>query len=95
MNYQLSASAEEDIREIYRYSVSRFGERKAEAYLIGLEESQELIAGNVNISHCVDDIRAGYRRYLYRQHAIYLQEQGTNILVVRVLHQQMRVVLHL
>ena len=95
MEYQLSAKAEEDLRNIYRYTLSKFGSAKAEAYLIGLEESLELISRNINIAHHVDDIRSGYRRYLYQQHAVYFQQRSKSIFVVRVLHQQMQATLHL
>ena len=43
----------------------------------------------------VDDIRPNYRRYLYQEHAVYFLEKKSFIYMVRVLHQQMNVSLHL
>ena len=47
------------------------------------------------MAQMVNEISTGYRRYLFQQHAIYFVEKDFGIYVVRVLHQQMRVELHI
>ena len=95
MSYKLSNKAEQDLRNIYRYTVSNFGQLQAEAYLSGLEETLIQISSTPMLAQKVDDIRTGYRRYLYQEHAVYFIEKKSFIYVVRVLHQQMKVSLHL
>lgn len=95
MSYKLSNKAEQDIRSIYRYTVSNFGQLQAEAYLSGLEETLIQVSNTPKLAQKADDIRKGYRRYLYQEHAVYFIEKNSYIYIVRVLHQQMKVSLHL
>ncbi len=95
MTYRLSNKAEQDLRNIYRYTVSNFGQLQAEAYLSGLEETLVQVSDTLTLAQKVDDIRKGYRRYLYQEHAVYFIEKKSFIYVVRVLHQQMKASLHL
>jgi toxin ParE1/3/4 len=95
VNYRLSNKAEQDLRNIYRYTVSNFGQLQAEAYLSGLEETLVQVSDTPMLAQKVDDIRKGYRRYLYQEHAVCFIEKKPLIYVVRVLHKQMRASLHL
>lgn len=95
MSYKLSNKAEQDLRLIYRYTQLNFGTVQANTYLTGLDETLELIANSPAIAQKVDDIRSGYQRYLYQEHAIYFIKKSNHIYIVRVLHQQMKVQLHL
>lgn len=95
MSYKLSNKAEQDLRLIYRYTQLNFGTLKAVSYLTGIEEILELIADSPAIAQKVDDIRSGYQRYLFQEHAIYFTKKSHHIYIVRVLHQQMKAQLHL
>lgn len=67
----------------------------AAAYLTGIEETLALISTNPALSQQVGSIRMKYKRYHYREHAIYWLDQDGLVYVVRVLHQQMKASLHL
>jgi toxin ParE1/3/4 len=95
MNYRLSNRAEQDFRNIYRLTASNFGKLQAEAYLSGLEETLLQVSNTTTLAQKIDDIRKGYRRYLYQEHAVYFIEKKSFIYVVRVLHRQMKASLHL
>ncbi len=95
MDYRLSNKAEQYLRRIYQYSLQNFGDSQAVAYLTGIEEAIQLVANNDALAQRVDDIRKGYSRYFNQEHVIYFQNKKTHILVVRVLHQQMKVSLHI
>jgi toxin ParE1/3/4 len=82
MRYKLSNKTEQDLRLIYRYAQLKF-------------ETFELIADSPAIAQKVDDIRTGYQRYLYQEHSIYFIKKKKHIYIIRVLHQQMKVQLHL
>ena len=73
----------------------KFRHIQADTYLTGLDETLELIADSPAIAQKVDDIRNGYQRYLFQEHAIYFVKKSTHIFIVRVLHQQMKAQLHL
>jgi toxin ParE1/3/4 len=95
MSYRLSNKAEKDLRNIFRHTVSQFGRLHAEALLSGLEETLIQVSDTPTLAQKVDDIRKSYRRYLYREHAVYFFEKKSFIYVVRVVDQQMKVSLHL
>ena len=75
--------------------LNNFGQLQAEAYLSGLDETLVQVSNTPTLAQKVDDIRKGYRRYLYQEHAVYFIEKKSFIYVVRVLHQQMKASLHL
>ncbi len=95
MSYKLSNKAEQDLRLIYRYTQLKFSTLQADTYLTGLDETLALIADSPAIAQKVNDIRSGYQRYLYQEHAIYFVKKSKHIYIVRVLHQHMKVQLHL
>lgn len=95
MNYRLSNRAEQDFRNIYRLTASNFGKLQAEAYLSGLEETLVQVSNTTTLAQKIDDIRKGYRRYLYQEHAVYFIEKKSFIYVMRVLHRQMKASIHL
>lgn len=95
MHYKLSNKAELDLRQIFQYTRLNFGDIQAASYLTGLEECIQQVAETPSIAQKIDDIRPKYRRYLYQEHAIYFFEKKAYIYIVRVLHQQMKVSLHL
>lgn len=95
MRYRLSNKAEQDLRLIYRYTQLKFGTVQADSYLTGLDETFELIDNSPAIAQKVDDIRTGYQRYLYQKHSIYFIKKSKYIYIVRLLHQHMKVQLHL
>lgn len=93
--YRLTEKAAEDLNSIYIYTFQKFGELKADSYLMGLNEKLTELANNPELAVAVDDIREGYRKALYQMHAVYFLKQNSSILVVRVLHQQMKPSLHI
>lgn len=91
-----SKLAENDIKEIYKYSFIHFGEQQAEKYYKGLENKFEAIleksAHNMDYSF----IKAGLKRSNYNSHAIYYRVSGKDeLIIIRVLHQNMDELRHL
>lgn len=93
-SYRLSDKAVVDLRNISRYTNIEFGPAQARAYITGLKETVLQLSEQPQMAQMVNEIRVGYRRYLFQKHAIYFVEKDYGIYVVRVLHQQMRVELH-
>jgi toxin ParE1/3/4 len=93
--YKLSVKAEQDLAEIYFFSYQKFGELKADAYLIGLEECLSNLANNPFLGRNIEHIRKGYFRYEYISHSVFYKPTGKGILVVRILHGSMDMERHL
>jgi len=94
-NYTLSNKAQIDLERIYQYTEAEFGAPQAENYLLGIHETLVTLANEPNLAQDVSDIRADYSRYVFRKHYIFSKQRKNDILVVRVLHQQMKIELHL
>jgi toxin ParE1/3/4 len=60
--YELSNKADDDLNEIYLFSRQRFGEAKADAYLLALEERFSVLASQPRLGRQIDQIRPGYFR---------------------------------
>jgi toxin ParE1/3/4 len=93
--YRLSQKADQDLQGIFRYTTTEHSIEQATAYLTSLEECLVLLSEKPGLAQSVDEIREGYRRYLHQKHAIYFVIRDNYILVIRVLHQQMRATIHL
>ncbi|WP_226996574.1 type II toxin-antitoxin system RelE/ParE family toxin [Thalassotalea crassostreae] len=95
MKYTLSNKAQKDLEKIYQYTAIEYGKLQAESYLISINDCLIALSDEPELAHEISDIRVGYFRYLYRKHSIFFKKRKNDILVVRVLHQQMKLELHL
>ena len=86
-DYELSKKAELRLANIYRYSIRRFGLRRARRYLRGMHEAFRLLAKNPLIGSAQGWIKPGYRRFVYESHIIYYSSVDEGVLVVEVLHE--------
>lgn len=86
--YVLSAEAEEDIRDILRYSGRTYGEAASIAYVGGLTELLFALGAFPGMGTLQLDLPDGTRRHVHRAHAIYYEEIDDGIRVRRVLHTQ-------
>lgn len=81
---------------IYKYSVTTYGERKADEYYEGLEQRMnDLAYGEVVASFDYSHIKPGLRRTNYESHSIYYREEANGIVVSRVLGSRMEGALHI
>ncbi|MBL3601256.1 MAG: type II toxin-antitoxin system RelE/ParE family toxin [gamma proteobacterium endosymbiont of Lamellibrachia anaximandri] len=88
-DYELSNKADEDLTEIYAFSYQRFGEIKADAYLLALDECFCMLAEQPLLGKKIDHIRSGYLRHERTSHSIFYIQKRDGILIQRVLHQSM------
>ena len=84
-DYRLSRRADADLEDIALYGIETFGIEQALSYRDGLKarfaEAPHQLPG-------VDHIRPGYRRSVYKSHAIYDRMDEEGVLIVRVLGRQ-------
>ncbi|PID66311.1 MAG: hypothetical protein CR975_03590 [Gammaproteobacteria bacterium] len=85
MLYRLTNAAENDLAEIYEYSLLNFGRKVADDYLSGLVAAFELI---------VDNPKLGYKFQVFRgfrkgKHIVFYHPQSKPIAIVRIMHESM------
>ncbi len=93
--YRLTLAADKDLTSIYTYTHREFGEKQADAYLESVDASLTKLGEHPQLGVDVDSLRAGYRRFMHKQHAIYYRPSKPGILVVRILGPGMAAERHL
>lgn len=92
--YKLSRLAADDFAAIYEYTLLNFGCAKADEYTDELESTLQLLSDTPFIGRECPEIAAGIRRHDHHKHAIFYLPQEQDILVLRMLHQQMEPLMH-
>lgn len=92
--YRLSFRARADLDNIWNYSVGKWGRRKTGDYLRDIRLAIELVAERPELGGPHDGIGAEYRKRPVGSHLIFHRADPL-VEIVRVLHQNMDVRLHL
>jgi toxin ParE1/3/4 len=87
--YRLSPAAQRDMAEIWLYSAQNWGADRADDYIRALSETMTSIAEDPLIGASCEDIRPSYRKRPSGSHTIFYKQVSTDILIIRVLHQNM------
>lgn len=86
----LTADADADLIDIYRYTTVTFGAEQAERYLLSFDAAFARIADFPEIGTDATCLRPGYRRLVHERHAIFYRCIDDIVEIVRVLHVSMR-----
>lgn len=89
MKLVLTAAAEADLRDIFRYSRTTFGKTVAARYLGALNAKIARLVANPQIGRRFDTIDDDMRRIACLRHHIYFRTIGDELRIVRILHQHM------
>ncbi|ENW93599.1 type II toxin-antitoxin system RelE/ParE family toxin [Acinetobacter sp. NIPH 298] len=92
--YKLSHLAVEDFTAIYEYTLLNFGVIQADKYTEHLESTLQLLSTSPLIGYECLEIASGIRRHDHQHHAIFYRKREQDILVIRILHQQMNHIKH-
>ena len=93
--FRLSPKAQNDLEDLFDYTIERWGEAQALHYIdLVAAACSELAAAPQQAQGC-DHIRLGYRRRGVGQHMIYFRPTSDGIAVIRILHQRMDAAQHL
>jgi toxin ParE1/3/4 len=87
--YRLSAAADADFANIIEFGIFRFGVSQVRLYVSELEQHLAALATNSSIGRYASEVANGMRRFSFGAHVIFYQQDGSGILIVRVLHQSM------
>ena len=93
--YRIQAEANADIDKIYVDGIERWGLAQAKNYLIGLHERLEFLADSPNTGVNSDELLPGLQRFRYGRHVIFFTNTNDEILIVRVLGEEMDFERHL
>ncbi|MEI9927049.1 MAG: type II toxin-antitoxin system RelE/ParE family toxin [Sphingomonas sp.] len=86
MPYSLSRKAEEDIIDVYVWSVAEFGIGQADRYHAGLEHAFRFISENPHATRERSEIEPPVRAYRYRSHLVVYRVDGADVMILRVRH---------
>lgn len=84
-----SHQAKNDLKEIYFYTLNKWGSDKAVDYLMQIDAGLQELINNPMLGKSRDYISDGYRSVQINRHVIFYRVQKTEIFIVRVLHERM------
>ena len=85
----LKPRAEQDLEEIWDYTVRRWGVDQAETYIRSLWRDFGLIAADPHSGRSCPEIREGYWKRTCGSHVVFYRITDTGIEIGRVLHKRM------
>lgn len=94
-HYILSPLAENDLEDIWVYTFQNWSLDQAEKYHVELITAIEALASGSKLGRETNGIRAGYLKYAVGQHFLFYRLTGDYLDVIRILHKQMDVSVHL
>jgi toxin ParE1/3/4 len=91
MTYKISVKANEDLENIWLYTLETWSVAQAHYYVDLILDEIECLANNPTIGKDYGHIRKGYRYAKVKSHLIFyrIAETSSGIEVIRVLHQRM------
>ena len=84
--YELSQEADNDLNEIFDYTVDQFGIEQAIRYLGGFENVFENLCNNPKSGRKRDELRKGLRSISNQSHTVFYRILEDHIRIVRILH---------
>lgn len=90
--YALSLEADNDLDEIFDYTVEQFGIEQAIKYLSGFEQLFENLGNHPKSGRSRNEIRKGLRSISYISHTVFYRIMEDHLRIVRILHASRDVV---
>ena len=88
--YNLTIKATQDLRQIWNYTFDNWSERQADKYYKEILDQCAILASNPSLGREYKNIYPRLRGSKVNKHLIFYKAiDGTEIEVVRILHQQM------
>jgi len=93
--FKLTSRAQRDFDEIWDYSKSKWGSRRALPYLRQIRTAIAMVAAYPDLGPILENLPNGYRKRPVGSHVIFYLPRGDQTEIVRILHQNMDVDSHL
>jgi toxin ParE1/3/4 len=92
---RLTPLARVDLDEIWSHTAKTWGREQAEAYLLGMNATMQLLAKHPKLGRNIDDIRQGYFKFPAASHILIFRMSPEAMEIIRILHKSMDVERHL
>jgi toxin ParE1/3/4 len=89
LKLSITPKAESDLTGIWLYTCKEWGVEQADKYLDELETSMKQLLSHPLLGADYTHVLTGYRRLQVEHHAVFYQVLESEMLVVRVLHEDM------
>lgn len=91
-SYRLTRRADQDLIDIYLYTLETFGLDQAERYVEGIRSCLGLLADNPRLGRRADIVRPGTRRHEHGGHVIFYREDAEQggLVIQAVIHSRRR-----
>lgn len=89
LKLNITPKAESDLIGIWMYTCEEWGVEQADKYLDRLETGMKQLINHPPLGTNYDHVLPGYRRVQVEHHAVFYQMLEPEIIVVRVLHEDM------
>lgn len=87
--FKLRPKADQDLQNIYTYSVEQWGTSRADKYIRDLETAFQKLAATHTLGRDCGHIHPNLRAYRVVSHVIFYKPAPFGIAVIRVLHKSM------
>ena len=89
LKLSVTPKAESDLIGIWMYTCEEWGDEQADKYLNQLEAGMKRLIDHPSLGADYAHVFPGYRRLQVEHHAVFYQVLEPEVLVVRVLHEDM------
>ena len=89
LKLSITPKAETDLTGIWLYTCEEWGADQADRYLDQLEAGMKQLLGYPLLGADYADMLTGYRRLQVEHHAVFYRVLESEVLVVRILHEDM------
>ena len=89
LKLSVTPRAESDLIGIWMYTCEQWGVDQADEYLDQLDAGMKQLIAHPSLGVNDDHVISGYRRLQVEYHGVFYQQLESEVLVVRVLHQDM------
>lgn len=89
LNYRISKLALKDLDKIWLYTLNKWSSSQANKYFNEIIKGINLICRNPEIGKSIDELKSNHRILKIKAHLIVYKREKNEILVDRILHENM------
>ena len=85
----ITPKADEDLENIYLYSVEKFGVKRAVQYINDLDKTFDKLANDRSLGHDCSYISPNLKSHRVVSHLIFYKFMADKVIIIRILHKSM------
>jgi toxin ParE1/3/4 len=94
LGLRLTPRARADLDHIWEYTTQQWSVDQAEAYLLTLDSTMQILRQQPELGRKIDDVRQGYLKFLAASHILIYRIKPDCIEIMRILHKSSDVERH-